>query len=395
MTGSRPSLLSPEARLLVRATSPDPDLQAVEELLEGPLDFERLVFLAAPDRLVPPLWKTLARVPEAKKPPGTDRLRKMAAVVDFGLSGAEEALEQTLAVLVDAGMPVMLLKGSALIQTVYPSVEDRPMGDLDLLLPRDIVEDAWTLLRDAGWRPPFGEAAEFWEDLQHLRPLVNPGQLATPIELHRSIVRPGTFAVDHERLWEESRAVEVGSTTVRVPSAHHHLLHLSIHYAWQNAIGRALARTARDVAFLLHRDPPAWDALREVTVESRADTCVYWTLRLTRTLGVATPPDELLDTLRPPTPRIALNALERVYLRAALGEGYPSLRVGHLCWSAGIRPGASGHGDLRPWQDGERWQELMVQEPPATMGQRLRHHAAHLSEWMAFVRDGLVPKDPL
>ncbi len=50
-------------------------------------------------------------------------------------------------------VPVVLLKGAALGPTVYPKAELRPMGDLDLLVPRERIDQAVRRLETAGWQP--------------------------------------------------------------------------------------------------------------------------------------------------------------------------------------------------------------------------------------------------
>lgn len=395
MRSHRSPLLPLEARLLVAAVSPSVRDEEIAGLAEQSPDWRRTIGIAGAEKLVPVLWKGVAGLPDADEHAELEALRKMARVADFQLTGFARGLEQTLAVLADAGIPVMLLKGAALAHTVFDSFAERPMGDLDLLLPEERVEAGWQALHDAGWEPEYGEAETFWEDLQHLRPLVNPARLPVAIEVHRSIVRPGPFSIDAERLWAEARDIDVGGVPARVPSPHHQILHLSIHFAWQNMLQRLTVRTARDVAFVLERDPPEWADVVGVARQSRAESCVYWTLRLARTLGIARPPREVVDQLEPALPSFVLDALERVYLSGSLGGGYPSLRLGHLLWTAGIRPGRSGHGPRRPWHDGARWRTLMTDEEPATLGERLRHHLGHLSEWTRVARAGLVPRDPL
>ena len=69
-------------------------------------------------------------------------------VVMFGaLLDILETLAQRPAV------PVVLLKGAALGPTVYPKAELRPMGDLDLLVPRERIDQAVKRLETAGWEP--------------------------------------------------------------------------------------------------------------------------------------------------------------------------------------------------------------------------------------------------
>ena len=55
------------------------------------------------------------------------------------------ALDQALRALAARGIEVIVLKGAALAQTVYPSVALRPMGDLDVLVRPASVPAARTV----------------------------------------------------------------------------------------------------------------------------------------------------------------------------------------------------------------------------------------------------------
>ena len=56
-------------------------------------------------------------------------------------------LERVLAAFAAAGIPVIVLKGAVLAQTIYPDPGLRPMGNLDLLVNRDQIELAVAILK--------------------------------------------------------------------------------------------------------------------------------------------------------------------------------------------------------------------------------------------------------
>ncbi len=59
-------------------------------------------------------------------------------------------------VFAQRGLPFILLKGSALASGLYPSSALRPMGDIDFLVSRDVLEDAVTAVAALGFREPEG-----------------------------------------------------------------------------------------------------------------------------------------------------------------------------------------------------------------------------------------------
>jgi hypothetical protein len=62
-----------------------------------------------------------------------------------------QELERILNVLDDASIPAIVLKGAALAATVYEDIGLRPMGDLDLLVPREELSNVVTLLNGVGF----------------------------------------------------------------------------------------------------------------------------------------------------------------------------------------------------------------------------------------------------
>jgi len=61
-------------------------------------------------------------------------------------------LARALRALNQADVPVMVLKGAALAQTVYPRLSQRPMGDADLLVRPEDRDRARGALEAAGYR---------------------------------------------------------------------------------------------------------------------------------------------------------------------------------------------------------------------------------------------------
>ena len=63
-----------------------------------------------------------------------------------------------LCCMVDAGIPVMLLKGAARIAAEPDSARARMAHDVDVLVPPERFVDAMDALFDAGWTASSGES---------------------------------------------------------------------------------------------------------------------------------------------------------------------------------------------------------------------------------------------
>ncbi len=140
-------------------------------------------------------------------------------------------LEELLAMLGHAGVPVIVLKGAALAEPVYGNVALRPMHDLDLLVPPDAIDAADRVLRGLGYRADerYRPAAWYRREMHHLPPYVSLARRAT-VEIHHHIVPPwlGT-GIPIGELWDRARPLRVGTAEARALGAEDSLLHTCVH----------------------------------------------------------------------------------------------------------------------------------------------------------------------
>jgi hypothetical protein len=95
-----------------------------------------------------------------------------------------DALAEILDVLERAAIDVRVLKGAALAWIIYPSPELRPMGDVDLLVPRPAARAAQALLEPLGFRAT-QRARRFGRNAHHLPPAIRSnGATTIAVEIH-------------------------------------------------------------------------------------------------------------------------------------------------------------------------------------------------------------------
>lgn len=351
------------------------------------LDWIAVAQLADRENLLGVLWPALA--PEHNQIPDeiAATMRKRALVSEFRMAALEAQLADVVRLLDDHRIPVMLMKGSALAVTRYGSFAQRPMGDLDLLVREHQVKQAWELLRGAGWAPEREGADAFYDDHQHLCPLVAPGGARMVVELHRCLLYPhGPFPLPEADVWAAASAVDVGGHPAWVPSPELLALHLCIHFAWSHQMRFGLGRMVRDVGTL--GASVDWDRLVRLARSTRAESCCYWTLRLAASLGGAPVPPETLASLAPRSPRWLRAALERIVTAEALDLGQefvPSVQLGRLTWNLAIRPRASGHGAARPWDHRADFGKFTHGVPPLSIVGRIRSQMAAFPRWVRFL----------
>jgi putative nucleotidyltransferase-like protein len=380
--------LSPAARLLLLTAAMPPNADAQGRLLNAGIDWDELRTLAEHENATAVVLRQLGNV--AATNPALGELRQVATVSAMRMLQLEHLLHETLDRLAGRGIDVMLLKGAALACSTYGSFADRPMGDLDILVRREQAEPVWSLLQTLGWTWPSERwAAGQYTTLHHLPPLLKePGGFR--LEVHREILPEGhPFRFSADSLWDRAVRLPVSGRVITVPHPLHQLWHLCVHFAWSHTMLWGAWRTLRDGAAIVRRGEVPWGEFVEVARESRAATCCFWTLRLTRRLTGASVPDEVLAALRPPRPEWVLDQLERHYVSNLFpsAHGCPSVWLTGRLWEAGIMPAWSGHGRARPWQVTERW--LAGAEQPAA--EQSRPHSIwtllrKAPQWLTYFR---------
>jgi hypothetical protein len=334
---------------------------ALRHLLEGSLQWESLITLAARERAVAPLSRRLhalqwTAVPNAIR----GRVERYGMIAEFQLTALHDRLGRVLATLAAHGIDALLLKGAGLAYSAYALPTDRPMGDIDLLVHPDRAKEAWELALTDGWIRRRDIAVErSYDDHQHLPPLEDSDGLQLGLELHTALfTHQAPFDLPATQIWASARRISIGAQSALVPSLEDQLLHAALHFAWSHEMTFGAWRTLRDVERLAASGELRWDRFVEMANAARGATCCYWTLRLARELVGADVPDHVLDSLAPLLPARVLKSLTVYFATQALpvqSTVSRSVSLSRALWLLAIRPRSQGHRGSRPWLDTEEW----------------------------------------
>ncbi|HET7564887.1 MAG TPA: nucleotidyltransferase family protein [Gemmatimonadaceae bacterium] len=348
------SLLPPEAQLVFLCGGGPENDDAIRALLQRELDWGVLCVLAQREHAAPAVAHRLASMALGRElPAGVMNLRRLAAVTTFKMQYLQRRVAESVAALDRAGIKGVLLKGAALATTAYGSFGERPMTDVDLLVPAGDAPAALQVLLATGWlwRPDRDQDGDF-EHLHHLPALLDARGMEVSLELHKELLPMG-----HPFAFSAESVLDAASMTDRMPGAwipapQHMLLHSCIHFAWGHLFRKGAWNAFRDVQATIRAFDIDWPAFVALADASHARTCCYWTFRLARDLmGVQIPP-HVLSALRPPLPEFVLRRLARHFTLILVPSGVscPSVSVRRFMWSAGILPRWSGHAGTRRWQ---------------------------------------------
>jgi hypothetical protein len=108
-----------------------------------------------------------------------------------------EVLREAAGALRASGIPLAPLKGVYLQACVYERPEERPITDVDVLVPESRFDDARACLRSRGWgwRPVHTSEAGAWHPAFGL-----------PLDVHRRLFLPGVFNLPTDAVLARARS---------------------------------------------------------------------------------------------------------------------------------------------------------------------------------------------
>lgn len=196
---------------------------------------------------------------------------------------ATEAREQVQRTLEDADVPCVWLKGIALVETVYSSPEQRPMVDIDVLVPYAQRERALDVVRSAGFDMAAPQLFDGREGIKHHYYLASTQYDPVRVELHFRLLgsMDRILTVEDQRwFWHHSTEIESrNGERMSILDAEAHLLYLCAHAMIQH--GEADFRLLRlyDLDRLLTASPGFdWGEVLDTAVQLR------WTYPVERAL---------------------------------------------------------------------------------------------------------------
>jgi Uncharacterised nucleotidyltransferase len=295
--------LPPEERLLclaARLDREDHDGRA-RRLLDGPIDWDRFWSLAQLHEVLPLSWAYLRADADRRASVPIDvaeRAERVYFATQIRTSERTAEVGRVLSGMEAAGIEAMVVKGVALVSTVYGSDGLRTFDDLDILVRRRDLDPSRAVLDALGYRtravPRFEEVDHRFHDLQYFRPL--SGRLQC-LELHWDLWDPRQFRSAIDGFWQRARPATIAGADRAVLSDADTLLHLAIH----RTRSPLRLRFVCDVAELIRARGATidWDGLVSRAESVGARTAVHMILDLAAQLLDADVPAEPLRATAP------------------------------------------------------------------------------------------------
>jgi hypothetical protein len=309
-------------------TGPLPDATRVAEC-----DWTRFTLLARHHGIVPILFRALHER-AASVPAEWLNIFKAEYVTNaFHNTLAQTSVDAIGAILGSERIPVIVMKGAALLRTLYDDQGLRSLCDVDLLVDERDIERADTQLQAQGLLLPLSEEVGSRCHYSLVYCFQQPRTI--PVELHwRIFERYRPYAFDLDAVRAQARPLPGMPPNVLVMAPEHELAHLCLHLDRHAITYRSLLRRKDwcellllpqgsgrlvwlyDIALYLQRRSELidWDKFVETARRWAIDGRVHAALEMSRrALGVG-PPREVLQALNRGRPQFVERIAHSVVL---------------------------------------------------------------------------------
>ena len=335
--------MTPEDRLLVlcaRLNLDDVQHHELNSLLAGRLDWDQVLHKSRGHQVSALLHRHLANQGCRDHIPAGVRDQFKAAYLTNVARNLfyQVELRRALDALRAQDIPVIVLKGAALAESVYGDVGLRPMADLDLLVPEKSVYSAQAIVRDLGYRPT-GTPEQQNDTEKHHRHLPGLMGVGKPVlfEIHRHVVRRDMAVhFDIAGFWSRAQQVWVAGTKTWALAPEDLLVHLSLNFFLDRRFGSMMAlRQLCDIAETTHFyvQQIDWTSLTQGIANPNLRSAVFYGLFLARQILRAQIPDRALHQLQPADFRS--KETERLVRRRVFGDKWlakPVIAPGRHNW---------------------------------------------------------------
>ena len=295
--------MRPEERLLFNcARTHLDDAKAVEvrRILSRDLDWARILQSSLSYGIMPLLFHNLKGIAdEGSVPqPVMERLARFHHSIGLRNMQIYNELCKVLRVIEDEGIPVILLKGVALAQTVYPDMALRPMSDIDLLVKRADLDYVSQILSGLAYVPSSKYPVDWYEKHHHSVPYRNLHKHII-VEVHHNIApEPFMSRISADSLWEDTQTVSISGIDASILSPENLILHLCLHMADDLFAERIKILVDISEAIRYYGGSLDWQSIVGKSDDYEVGSFAYYSLYLAKEMMDAEVPTGVSESLR-------------------------------------------------------------------------------------------------
>jgi hypothetical protein len=280
--------------------------QAIKDLLAGKLSWDLLMQKAIWHRLLLLVSHHLSSpelsmfVPE----PVLERMKNLQYHSLARNMVFQDELSRLLSELNSQEIPVIVLKGAALLENIYRDISLRPMNDLDILVRPEHLDlaEAIALRRGYTYLAARDTPGRTKKNGRHLDNLILRGK-GVLLEIHQHIVDTGDpYHFDLDGFWARAEPVMIAGARALMLAPADLLIHLSVkflldrRYRSSNALGQ-LCDISEVIGHYNHSLD--WDLIEKTSQDKGVSKGLHFVLYTCQHLLQAPVPASILDRLQP------------------------------------------------------------------------------------------------
>ena len=202
-------------------------------------------------------------------------------------------------------IPLIPLKGIALIQKIFSDIGGRYIGDIDLLVkPGDVLSSA-KLLNELGYFNRscyrFNPEKPYSAYLNSM-PFSKPAKIPYFVHLHWHLLNATVplfmYKIPMEEIWQAAQSERCQDKEMLMLDPHHLIVYLSVH-AFKHSFNKISLFHDIQKAIEFYGDRLDWKAITKVATGWGAALPLYYSLYLTHRILRADIPEHILSIIKP------------------------------------------------------------------------------------------------
>jgi len=291
--------MAKEILLLCTTVSMSPgDKERLSQILNGPVDWEYLLDLAAFHGIMPLVSHNLVANGLSPQVPQLclDHLKRGYSHTLYRNVILAHELADVLSTFNQHGIETISLKGAALTDVLYGNPSLRPMADTDILIHPKDISLARALLGELGYEQTAPRQQR--EHPFHEEPFFKKTSFVLFLELHWGLDDNKLVDFPENEIWRRAQPLWLQEVPTLIMSPEDNLLFIANHLPKHDT---ELLKFLADIAQLLKKYDGAldWDYIIESAHSWHIAPAVYFSLRRARDLIGASVPLPVLEALRP------------------------------------------------------------------------------------------------
>lgn len=296
-------------RIIARQTLSGDDAAWLEENIKKSIDWPVVIDKAIEEGLAPFLYFHCRNLGILTNLPKSSRklLARIYAETSLINQHMMKVLEDLREFLKKYKVPVIVLKGAALLELVYSDIGLRPMEDIDLMVRPENLDDMRKILKDMGF-----SSNQFYPNT-YKRGIISIDLHTDFLSTHRIRSRREIMNIQYEDVWTRAISLRDNHSSLFRLSLYDNLISLSSHLL-KHGFRRLIWFVDIKESIERNREKIDWSDLIQYFRGVRADRVLLYFLLLAKHLLEMNVPDHVLNSLG----KNNLSAFEKYVLRLRL-----------------------------------------------------------------------------